>query len=202
MNSIKLNLTFSAFCALSLASKSRTCIVTTPWYTVTTKLWQKKIQEPIRTIQVCASPSLRVSIILKRFKYHWLNRPWWPSGVGRVPNSSRQSLKDPGSNPCLGLWYWSLRSINTCRYSNSVALGDMCSLRYRTKHRRYQARPMCLSIGKSVPLFCMPTLPTFSDKTANTIITHHNSLLHIITESSLRDVFVYKAGAVTCFFLT
>ena len=28
-----------------------------------------------------------------------LNRPWWPSGLECVSNSSRRSLKDPGSNP-------------------------------------------------------------------------------------------------------
>ena len=38
------------------------------------------------------------------------NRPWWPSGLGRVSNSSRHSLEDPGLNPCSGLHYWSLRS--------------------------------------------------------------------------------------------
>ena len=32
-------------------------------------------------------------------------------------------------------------------YSNSRAQGDMCRLRYRTKCRRYQVRPMCLSIA-------------------------------------------------------
>ena len=31
-----------------------------------------------------------------------LNRPWWPSGLEHVSNSSRHSLKDPGSNPEYG----------------------------------------------------------------------------------------------------
>ena len=34
-----------------------------------------------------------------------------------------------------------------CHYSNSRVPGDMCSLQYQTEHRRYQARPMCLSIA-------------------------------------------------------
>ena len=32
-----------------------------------------------------------------------LNRPWWPSGLERVSNSSRCSLKDPGLNPARGM---------------------------------------------------------------------------------------------------
>ena len=30
------------------------------------------------------------------------NRPWWPSGLRRHPNSSRMPPKDPGSNPAWG----------------------------------------------------------------------------------------------------
>ena len=44
---------FSAFCALLPGWKSPTCTVITPWCMVTTKLWQKRIQGPIPTIQVC-----------------------------------------------------------------------------------------------------------------------------------------------------
>ena len=33
------------------------------------------------------------------------NRPWWPSVVEGVSNSSRHSLEAPGSNPCSGLQY-------------------------------------------------------------------------------------------------
>ena len=40
-------------------------------------------------------------------------RPWWLSGLELVSNSSRHSLEDPGSNPCSGLLYQSLRSRNT-----------------------------------------------------------------------------------------
>ena len=32
-----------------------------------------------------------------------VNRPWWPSSLEGVSNSSRRSLKDPGSNPTRGL---------------------------------------------------------------------------------------------------
>ena len=30
------------------------------------------------------------------------DRPWWLSGLERVPYSSRHSLEDPGSNPTRG----------------------------------------------------------------------------------------------------
>ena len=33
------------------------------------------------------------------------NRPWWPSSLERESNSSRCSLKDPGSNPAWGRLY-------------------------------------------------------------------------------------------------
>ena len=52
-----------------------------------------------------------------RQNLEWLweksSRPWWPSGLEHVSsNSSRHSLKDPGSNPRSGLRYWSLRVRN------------------------------------------------------------------------------------------
>ena len=33
-----------------------------------------------------------------------MNRPWWPSGLEGVSNSSRHSLEDPGSNPARGIF--------------------------------------------------------------------------------------------------
>ena len=34
------------------------------------------------------------------------DRPWWPSGLERVSNSSRHSLEDPGLNPTRGMYLY------------------------------------------------------------------------------------------------
>ena len=81
------------------------------------------------------------------YKCPYRNRPWWPSGLEHVSNSSRHSVADPVSNPHRDYSIDRSESEMACHYSNSRAPGDMCRLQYQTEHRRYQARPMCLSIA-------------------------------------------------------
>ena len=57
------------------------------------------------------------------------NRPWWPSGLERVSNSSRHSLEDPGSNPARDYNIDRSRSESemACHYSNSRSPGGRCA---------------------------------------------------------------------------
>ena len=60
------------------------------------------------TFALKMSTNLTVSISLPYFLYPTrliMNRPWWPSILERVSNSSRRSLKDPGLNPAWGHLY-------------------------------------------------------------------------------------------------
>ena len=76
----------------------------------------------LSTVQV-----LNKHIFLIRNKVDY-NRPWWPSGLEHVSNSSRHSVADPVSNPHRDYSIDRSESEMACHYSNSRAPGDMCGL--------------------------------------------------------------------------
>ena len=66
--------------------------------------------------------------------YNPENRQWWPSSLERVSNSSRRSLKDPGSNPF-------------SRHENIPTFGSSqkelgCKIRWSKKKFKYAIVPL------------------------------------------------------------
>ena len=49
--------------------------------------------------KIIADKAMMLYFKIKPITTLYTNRPWWPSGLGRVSNSSRHSLKDPCLNP-------------------------------------------------------------------------------------------------------